>query len=83
MKHLMKFEADWCGPCHAIRPLVEKIADENELDIVVVDIDKDSDVATLYGVASIPTIILIEDGSEVARHIGSAPKSTIEKNLNL
>ena len=80
---LIKFQANWCGPCHAVTPIVKKIAAEYNLDIEVVDIDTQPDVAQRYGVSSIPAIILEAGGVEVGRSIGAAPKSVIEKNLGL
>ncbi len=80
---LIKFQADWCGPCHAVTPIVKKIASEFNLDVETVDIDAEPEVAEKYGVSSIPAVILEAGGVEVARHIGAAPRSVIEKNLGL
>lgn len=83
MQKLIKFEADWCGPCHVIRPAVTAIAEETGLELEVVDIDDNPDLAESYGVQSIPTILLVEDAAELSRHTGSAPKSQILANLGL
>lgn len=84
MRTLIKFEAEWCGPCHAIRPVVEKIVKQHELNYDVIDIDNLPAIAEDYGVQSIPALILIDENSqEIARHVGSAPQSVIEKNLGL
>lgn len=87
MKRILKFEADWCGPCHAIRPTVNKISEELGIEVEVVDIDKNPELAAAHAVQSVPTLLLVEsdDGVEyeVARHIGASPKSTILANLGL
>ena len=83
MKKILKFQAEWCGPCHAIRPAINQISAETGIEVEEIDIDVNNEVSDKYAVASIPTIVLLEDGQEVARHIGSAPKSIIMKNLNL
>lgn len=83
MKTLYKFEADWCGPCHAIRPAVEKIVKEYDLELEVIDVDKNADTADVFNVKTLPTLLLYEDGVPVGKHIGSAPPSVIIKNLGL
>ena len=83
MQKLIKFEADWCGPCHVIRPAINEIVEETGLELEVVDIDDNPDLAESYAVQSIPTILLVEDAAEIARHTGSAPKSKILANLGL
>ena len=80
---LIKFQADWCGPCHAVTPVVAKIVVDHNLELEVVDIDAQPKVAEQYGVSSIPAIILEKEGVELARHIGAAPKPVIEKSLGL
>ena len=83
MKKILKFETDWCGPCHAIRPTVEKVSEETGIEVEVIDMDKNPDLAESYGVQSIPTLILVEGAKVIARHSGSAPKSAILANLGL
>lgn len=83
MKKILKFEADWCGPCHAVAPTVKKVAEETGLEMEVIDIDANPDLAESYGVQSVPTILLVEGGAELARHVGAAPKSAILANLGL
>jgi thioredoxin 1 len=80
---ILKFEADWCGPCHAIRPTVQKISEETGIEVEAVNIDNNPDLAESYGVQSIPTLILVEGGKEIARHSGSAPASKIKSSLGL
>lgn len=83
MKTLLKFQADWCGPCHAIAKFVDEIVAENDLELEIIDIDNQLDKVSEWEVSSIPTLILVEDNKEIARHTGAAPKSRILAGLGL
>ena len=82
---IVDFWAEWCGPCHAVAPVLDRIADERqeELKVVKVDIDKEQGLAQRYGIASIPTIVLFKDGEPAAAAIGAQPKSALERSLGL
>ena len=82
---LVDFWAEWCGPCHAVAPVLEKIADERkgELKLVKVNIDEEQELAQRYGVMSIPTMILFKDGAPAAAAVGAQPKSKLESSLGL
>ena len=82
---IVDFWAEWCGPCHAVSPVLEKIADERsgELKVVKVNIDEERALAERYGIASIPTMILFKDGEPSAAVVGAQPKSAIERSLGL
>ena len=82
---IVDFWAEWCGPCHAVAPVLDRIADErqDELKLVKVDIDKEQALAQRYGIASIPTIVLFKDGEPAAAAIGAQPKSSLERSLGL
>ena len=82
---LVDFWAEWCGPCHAVSPVLEKIAEErkDELKLVKVNIDEEQGLSVKYGVMSIPTMILFRDGSPSAAAIGAQPKSALERTLGL
>jgi thioredoxin 1 len=81
---LVDFWAEWCGPCHAVAPVLEKIASEREdLKLVKVNIDEEQTLATRYGIASIPTMILFRDGEPAAAALGAQPKSALERSLGL
>jgi thioredoxin 1 len=82
---LVDFWAEWCGPCHAVAPVLDKIVEERsgELKLVKVNIDEEQELASRYGVMSIPTMILFKDGEPAAAVIGAQPKGAIEKALGL
>jgi thioredoxin 1 len=82
-KVLVDFWAEWCGPCHAVEPVITRIADEHSVKLVKVNIDEEQDLALRFGVQSIPTIILFEDGQPLASVIGAMPKGTLERQLGL
>ena len=63
---LVDFWAEWCGPCHAVAPVLERIAEEKNLKLVKVNIDENQDLALRYGIQSIPNMILFEGGQPKA-----------------
>lgn len=82
---LVDFWAEWCGPCHAVSPVLEKIAEErkDELKLVKVNIDQEQGLSLRYGVMSIPTMILFKEGEPAAAAVGAQPKSALERSLGL
>ena len=80
---LVDFWAEWCGPCHAVAPVLEKIAEEHNLKLVKVNIDENQELQMRYGIQSIPTIVLFKDGEPAAAAIGAQPKTALEKALGL
>jgi thioredoxin 1 len=82
---LVDFWAEWCGPCHAVAPVLEKIVEErpDELKLVKVNIDQEQGLSLKYGVMSIPMMILFRDGEPAAQTIGAQPKSALERSLGL
>jgi thioredoxin 1 len=82
---LVDFWAEWCGPCHAVAPVLDKIAEEraDELKLVKLNIDEEQDIAMRYGIASIPTMVLFKNGEPAAAAIGAQPKGSLERSLGL
>ena len=81
---LVDFWAEWCGPCKMIGPILEELAPEmdGKIKIVKVDVDSNSQTAMNYAIRSIPTLIIIKDGSVAAQHIGAASKAQLENFIN-
>ena len=75
---LVDFYADWCGPCKMMSPIVDEIADERtDVTVAKVNVDESSELASRFGVVSIPTLIIFKDGKEAGRIIGFKPKAAI------
>ena len=81
---LVDFWAVWCGPCKAIAPVVEEIAIDYDGRIKVgkMDVDNNNQVAMKYGIRSIPTLMLFNNGEVVDQVIGNVGKDGIESMLN-
>ncbi len=75
---LLDFYADWCGPCRMVSPLVDEIAEERD-DIVVgkVNVDSEAELASEFGVMSIPTLVVLKNGEIVNQAVGAQPKAKI------
>ena len=82
---IVDFWAEWCGPCHAVAPVLDKIVEErpDEVKLVKINIDEEQGLSMRYGVMSIPTIILFKDGEPAAAAVGAQPKTMLERSLGL
>ena len=80
MKTMKYFSAVWCGPCKAFKPVINEIASEG-YSIEFIDVDQEQNKATKYGVRSVPTVVIEENGIEVDRFVGSIPKQMILEKL--
>ena len=75
---LLDFYADWCGPCRMVSPLVDEIAEEHPQYLVgKINVDEEPGLAAAFGVASIPTLVVIKDGKVVQQSAGARPKAQI------
>jgi thioredoxin 1 len=76
---LVKFEADWCGPCKAMKPAIEALAEEygGRVAFVTIDIDRNQQTPYKFGVRGVPTVLLFKDGQVVGQKVGLARKSDL------
>ncbi len=80
---MVDFWAEWCGPCRAVSPILDKIAEENveKLSIVKLNVDDNPETAMKYGITSIPAMFVFSGGEVVKRVIGAKPKPALEADL--
>ena len=79
---LVDFYADWCGPCRAVSPLIDQIANETQsVKIGKVNVDEQPEIASMYGVMSIPTLIVFKNGKVDKKVVGAVPKNAILKMI--
>lgn len=81
-KVLIDFYAEWCGPCKMVSPIVDELADEHpEFLIAKVNVDEEQSLAAQFGVMSIPTLVVIENGKILKQSVGAMPKAKILEML--
>ena len=78
---LVDFWAEWCAPCRAIAPIVKELADDkgDKLKVVKINIDESPQTPGIYGIRSIPTVLVFKDGQVVSQLTGARPKGDFEK----
>ena len=76
---LIDFWATWCGPCRMLSPIVDEIENEvsNKVKVGKINVDEEQDLASKFGIMSIPTLVVMKNGQEVKRMVGVQPKQTI------
>lgn len=80
---LIDFSAEWCGPCKALSPIVERLAKDynGKLNVFKIDVDEAQSVAARHGVMSVPTLVLFKDGKVVERRIGSVREQELRSMI--
>ena len=80
MKTMKYFSATWCGPCKAFKPVMQEVANDG-YSIEFIDVDQSQETATKYGIRSVPTTVIEENGIEVNRFVGAIPKDQVIAKL--
>lgn len=76
---LLDFYAEWCGPCKMLHPELETFAEETtDIKVCQINVDNAQELAQLFGILSIPTLVLINGGQEAARRVGGCEKADID-----
>lgn len=80
---VVDFWAQWCGPCRAISPIIEELADEfaGRVQVGKVDVDANQELAMQYSIRSIPTILIMKNGEVVEKHIGAITKPVLQTKI--
>ena len=71
MSHVLYFTAEWCNPCQRTRPIAEELRKDGVIDFIFVDADTEIELLEKFGIKSIPTYVLLEDGREIKRMNGA------------
>ena len=81
---MIDFWAEWCGPCRAIAPVLEELAEASEgrVTLMKVNVDENPGLAVRYGIRSIPTILFFKEGAVVDRVVGAAPTAVLQSIVN-
>lgn len=83
MRHVLYFTAEWCNPCQRTRPIAEELKRDGLIDFIFVDADSEIKLLEKFGIKSVPTYILIEDGLEVKRMNGAKTRQEFLDFINV
>ncbi|GHJ85508.1 hypothetical protein NliqN6_1910 [Naganishia liquefaciens] len=76
---LVDFYATWCNPCKMLTPILKKVAEQKNVDLVTVDVDENSEIAAKYQIRAMPTVIAFKDGKQVNQFMGALPEPHVKK----
>ncbi len=81
---MVDFWAEWCGPCRAIAPVLEELAEasEGQVTLMKINVDENPELAARYGIRSIPTILFVKEGRVVDRVVGAASKAVLQRHID-
>jgi thioredoxin 1 len=81
---VVDFWAEWCGPCRMIAPIIEELSVEYKEKALIgkLNVDENPEVSIKYGIRSIPTILVLKDGQEVARQVGTTSKKNLARIID-
>jgi thioredoxin-like negative regulator of GroEL len=83
VRHVLYFTAEWCNPCQRTRPIAEELKRDGLIDFVFVDADSEIELLEQFGIRSVPTYILLEDGKEVKRMNGAKTRQEFLDFINV
>ena len=78
-KVVVDFYATWCGPCKMFGPVFEKVSNESSITFIKIDVDAHEDIARKYGIMSIPTVALLNNGEVEKKHMGFMTEDELKK----
>jgi len=82
MSHVLYFTADWCNPCKKVKPIVEEINKDSVTKFQMIDVDSEVELAKKFEIRSVPTFILIKNGTEIKRTTGAQTREQLEAFIN-
>jgi thioredoxin 1 len=82
MSHVLYFTADWCNPCQKVRPIVEEMNKDSVTKFQMIDVDSEMELTKKFEIRSVPTFILIKNGTEIKRTTGAQTREQLEAFIN-
>jgi thioredoxin 1 len=82
MSHVLYFTADWCNPCKKVKPIVEEMNKDSVTKFQMIDVDSEMELTKKFEIRSVPTFILIKNGTEIKRTTGAQTREQLEAFIN-
>jgi len=82
MSHVLYFTADWCNPCQKVKPIVEEMNKDSVTKFQMIDVDSEMELTKKFEIRSVPTFILIKNGTEIKRTTGAQTREQLEEFIN-